>query len=332
VIFHPVILALLVGSLLTSFLVLYSAAGAYGILRRWDPASGSAGQLALERKTYLLSTILGYVFGFEVLSFFLFIFAADELSSFFTGAMCAAGSLHVNAFGYPALLVRAANLLFAGVWLVLNFVDTRVEDYPLVRKKYAFFLFLAPAVLVEAVLQANYFLRLRPDLITSCCGTLFRAAGDGSAGGLGAGPGRTVSEVVFYGVMALAVGSGLHAFWRGRGVRLAAGASLLALVAAVFAIITFISPYIYELPGHHCPFCLLQREYGYIGYPLYALLFGGAIAGLSAGVLAPFRGVRSLAGFLPGFQRRLALAAAICFFLFTAFVTVRILLSHLISP
>jgi len=41
------------------------------------------------------------------------------------------------------------------------------------------------------------------------------------------------------------------------------------------AILSFISVYFYELPTHHCPFCILQKEYGYVGYPLYLTLFGG---------------------------------------------------------
>ena len=32
------------------------------IIRRWDLTSGSEEQLALERRTYLISTILSYVF------------------------------------------------------------------------------------------------------------------------------------------------------------------------------------------------------------------------------------------------------------------------------
>ena len=130
--------------------------------------------------------------------------------------------------------------------------------------------------------------------------------------------------------MALVVAAGLLFFWKGRGGLAVAVLSLLAFSASIVSIVTFISPYIYELPAHHCPFCLLQREYGFIGYPLYLLLFGGVVSGLSVGVLAPFRKTASLASILPRIQRRLALAAALCFLAFTAFVTVRILFSRLV--
>lgn len=58
------------------------------------------------------------------------------------------------------------------------------------------------------------------------------------------------------------------------------------------AIISFISVYIYELPTHHCPFCIVMEEYGYIGYLLYLPLFGAAVTGMGIGVLLPFRGWR----------------------------------------
>ena len=95
-------------------------------------------------------------------------------------------------------------------------------------------------------------------------------------------------------------------------------------------IFSFISLYIYELPTHACPFCLLQKEYHYIGYPLYLTLFGGAITGIGIGVLMPFKKIKSLSAALPGIQKKLALASILFFFVFTAIVTVEIFFSHLV--
>ncbi|MBP1739849.1 MAG: hypothetical protein H6Q48_2142, partial [Deltaproteobacteria bacterium] len=59
-IFHPTVMALFAGSILVSFMILYSASYAFQILRKWDIQSGSELQLNLERKTYLISTLLAY--------------------------------------------------------------------------------------------------------------------------------------------------------------------------------------------------------------------------------------------------------------------------------
>ena len=328
-IFHPTILALYAGSLLVSFMILYAAPLAFQILRRWDLQSGSELQLTIERKTYLISTLLAYAFGFELLSFFLYIFTAEQLHPFFVGAMCAAGSLYVNPYGYPTLILKLLNFLLAGLWLIVNYVDNRGEDYPLIRKKYFFFLLLVPLVLLETVLQANYFLRLRPDIITSCCGTLFSTESSLLPSGLDFLP-KFPAKTVFYIVMGLTIGSGGYAFLKGRGIGLFSGLSVLALLVSVVSIFSFISLYIYELPTHACPFCLLQKEYHFIGYPLYLTLLGGAITGIGAGVLTPFRKIKSLSSVLPAIQRKLILTAVTLFLIFTIIVTVQILLSALV--
>jgi len=75
---------------------------------------------------------------------------------------------------------------------------------------------------------------------------------------------------------------------------------------------------------------MLQKEYGYIGYLVYTTLLGGAVTGLSVGVLMPFRRIDSLREILPSVQRKLALTASSLFLVFAATVTVRIVLSKLV--
>jgi hypothetical protein len=328
-IFHPTILALYAGSLLVGFMVLYAAPQAFQILRRWDLQSGSELQLTIERKTYLISSLLAYAFGFELLSFFLYIFTAEQLHPLFIGAMCAAGSLYANPYGYPTLIVKLINFLLAGIWLIVNYVDNQGADYPLIRGKYIFFLLLVPLILLETVLQANYFLRLRPDIITSCCGTLFSTESSVLPSGLNFLP-QFPAKTVFYIVMALMIGSGFYSFLKGRGGLLFSGLSALAFLVSIFSIFSFISLYIYELPTHACPFCLLQKEYHFIGYPLYLTLLGGVITGISAGVVGPFGKIKSLATILPGIRKKLILTSVILFLIFTIIVTVQILLSQLV--
>ena len=130
-IIHPAVMALLIGSSLTCFMLVYAVWYGIRILAKWDIKSGSELQLSLERRTYLISTILSYTLVFQILSLFLFIYTADHLHNLFTGAMCAAGVLNVNAFGYPLLILKIADFLLAGIWLIINHADTRGYDYPL---------------------------------------------------------------------------------------------------------------------------------------------------------------------------------------------------------
>jgi hypothetical protein len=320
VILHPAILGLLFLSAVTSAMALYAAYYAGAILRSWDLRSGSERQLALERRTYLISTILAYLFAFQLLSPFLYVFTADSLCRLFVGAMCAAGTLNANAFGYPTLFLKLWNFLLAGVWLVLNHADNRARDYPLVRKKYALLLAMTPFVLAEAACQAGFFLGLRADVITSCCGTLFSEAREGLASELAAAP-LGPTRIAFFAVLGATVLTGLWSRGKG-GVRyLFSSLSALSLVVGMVAVVSFISLYFYELPTHHCPFCLLQAEYGYVGYPLYLALLGGGATGVGVGALEPFRRVETLREVVPRTQGRLTLAASLLFLVVLALAT-----------
>lgn len=328
-VFHPAIIALSMESILISFMIFYSAYYGIQILRKWDINSGSELQLTLERRTYLISVILTYLFGFQLISLFLYIFTADHLHTLFVGAMCAAGTLYVNSYGYPALILKVVNFLLAGLWLILNYADNRAYDYPLIRKKYFFLLIITPFVLVETILQGNYFLRLSPDVITSCCGTLFSIENRNITSEIAALPSIEIKTVFYFFVVSTAV-SGIYFYRRGKGGYLFSSMTGLTFVISIAAIISFISLYFYELPTHHCPFCILQREYGYIGYLLYLTLLGSTVSGIGVGFLMPFRNIKSLSTTLPSLQKKLTLFSLILLFLFTVIVTYRIIFSDFI--
>lgn len=327
-ILQPAILALLCGSVLTGLILVYALLFSFRILTRWDIASGSECQLILERRTYLISTILNYAFFFQFLSFFLFIYTADNLHHLFTGAMCAAGSLQADSYGYPVLILKIVNLLFAGTWLILNYADVRGYDYPLIRIKYALLLLLVPCLLLEAVEQFLYFSHLHADVITSCCGSLFSQERSGIAADIAGFPFRP-AMLAFYGGICATTASGCRFFLKGRGGYLFSLLSVLFFGVAVAALISFICLYFYDLPTHHCPFCILQKEYRYVGYLLYGTLLGGGVGGLGVGALMPFRGRGSMAGVIPYLQRRLTAVSLALYLVFSIVVTWRIWVSPL---
>ncbi|HLO26897.1 MAG TPA: hypothetical protein VK187_12360 [Geobacteraceae bacterium] len=325
-ILHPAVLALFIASLLTSCMVSYAGWHGIRILTGWDIRSGSELQLSLERRTYLISTILSYTLAFQVLSLFLFIFTADQLHGLFAGAMCAAGTLNVNRFGYPLLVVKIVSFMLAGIWLIINHADTRGYDYPLIKVKYTILLAIIPLVVLEFFLQAGYFTRLHADVITSCCGSLFSLDRPGIAGDLAGLPGRTMAAA-FYAGMGATFGTGLYYCARGRGVYLFSFVSTATFAIAIAALIAFFCLYFYELPTHHCPFCILQKEYGFVGYPLYLTLLGGGLAGMGTGVLMPFRNRGTMARIIPPLQRQLTAAALSLYLVFTLIVSYRLLFS-----
>lgn len=329
-ILHPTVMADLLSAYVASFMLIYAAYFGVQILRFWNIQNGSELQLVLERKTYLISTMLSFVFGLQLLSLFLFVFTADSLRILFVGAMCAAGTLNVNGFGYPTLVLKIVNFIAAGFWLVLNHADNKGYDYPLIKYKYWFLILITPSIVIETLLESAYFFSMKPDVITSCCGSLFSGERKQGLGSELASLPELPALWTFYIVFAVTLTSGLFFFNKKSGGYLFAVLNLAMFLVSLIAIISVISIYIYELPTHHCPFCIIMQDYGYIGYLLYLLLLGGGVAGSSIGILLPFRHIASLKTELNGFIRSLALISMGLYSGFTAVVTYRIIMSNLI--
>lgn len=301
-------LVLILSSLLVVFLLAVAARSAVRVLRFWDPASDDSRQIGLESEIWLSSTLVSYALGLQILSLILLVLAADDFATVISGAMCATGTLLANPFGLPALLVKLIGVFLYGCWLVLHRLDVSSEHYPLVRHKSWYLLALLPWLAADIVLQSLYLLGLDPDVIVSCCAVVFRAADGGSqllaelAGDrvlpffyAAAGALLLVGVVNWWCLPRVAASAGLATTdGEGGGQPRAAtpragwwlviiyGAGwLLFLPLSLLAITVAISSYIYAMPFHNCPFCILQPEYHYIGFALYIPLLLGAFYGFN---------------------------------------------------
>lgn len=317
---NPAIMALILVSFVVLLMLLIAAGFAIQLLRHWDITSGSEQQLRLERRTYLISTLLAWAFSAELVSLLLYIYNAESMSGQFVGAMCATGVLNVNAWGWPTLFLKIAIFFSGAAWLTLNALDNRGYDYPLIRLKYWLLLLLVPLVVAETWAQLNYFLQLQPDVITSCCGSLFSANERTVAGEVTAvSPRLAMWGLYLSGV--LVVATGLYFYRTRRGGLLFGLFALVAFGIALVAIVSVISPYIYAHPEHHCPFCILKSGHGYAGYLLYIPLFTATAWALGVAVVSPWHRIASLTGAVSAGGTRLvrrSLAMFVIFYLAAA--------------
>jgi hypothetical protein len=327
-ILHPGIIALLAISFISCFMLLYASLLGFRILRFWDLQSGSEQQLTLERSTYLASTLVSSALLFQLLGIFLFIHTVDSISSLFVGAMCAVGSLTVNQYGYPTLLTKLALFVPVGIWLILNRADNQGFDYPLIKTKYLLLMIIAPLQLLETLLQTLYFTGLTPDLITSCCGSLFSSSPAKVAVEMfSMQPLPTLAAFFLSGIATVVAGA--------RYLRSDKGGWLFGLLTGIqfamtlVALISAISPYIYELPSHHCPFCLLHKEYGHVGYLIYLLLLTGTVTGIGSAVLNRWRNMQSISTAISRMKKRLILCSMTTQTLLLAIVSIEIAVSNL---
>ncbi len=284
------------------------------VLRFWDSDSDSSQQIQLENEIWLTSTLVQYAVGFQIFSLFLLVLAAENFSTVIKGAMCATGSFLANDYGLYALGIKLAGVFLYGYWIVLHRLDVSSEQYPLVKTKYIYLFGLLPVFVTDAVLQTLYFANLSPDIITSCFGVVFSGstAVEQNLLGLFSSPKLLL---IFYGLAALIAGTGVFFLWKFVSERSLGKMQVITsvfysmlwsgyFIIALLVITVVVSSYIYAMPYHHCPFCILKPEYNYIGYALFLPLIGAAFLGTSCGLVSCWFKLKSLKETITRFQRR----------------------------
>ena len=274
---NQVIVYLLSESVLL-MLLLIAFAVTLGILARWDFGSFSERQFRLERRAYLVMTILLFVFAVKFLLLIYFVFTLDRLSLLVPGAMCAAGVVSANDYGMPLLFLKLLILFFMLLWMAVNSYDLKARNYPLFRIKSWLFLLIFLLVALETGLDYAYFTHIDIQKPVSCCSTLYGQME--GANPLPFGLDTTTLLILFYLLYAVLTGALIA-----RQKILTLAAALLFVVIAYYSVVYFFGTYIYELPTHKCPFCMLQKEYYYIGYLLWGTLFGGTYLALIASIM-----------------------------------------------
>lgn len=242
----------------------------------WDSSSVSSCQYENEKTSYLLSTIIKYLLFFKIPLFIFFVFILDGLSRNFIGAMCAAGVVDNLDFGMSLLIFKLVNLFLLGFWIVLHNKDIALKELPYSKTKFGYFLIVGLFLCIEIGLETYTLLKIDTHQVVQCCGTIFSKASTSYIGYLFLID-TSVYVYLFYIIFLLLVW-----VYFIKNKTLFAFLNVLFLVISLISLILFFGTYIYELPTHHCPFCFLQKEYNYIGYLLYVLLFSGTFLGIAS--------------------------------------------------
>ena len=79
-----------------------------------------------------------------------------------------------------------------------------------------------------------------------------------------------------------------------------------------------VSSYVYAMPYHKCPFCILKPEYHYFGFALYGALIPATFFGASAALAGLVRGKAGLGGVVDRYQRLAVKISLILLVIFSA--------------
>jgi len=274
------VIALLIGQISSLGLITIAFTQALPIMRFWSADSGSEQQIDLERKGYLISAVIRYVLIFQIIALVLLLITVNNhLPGLIKGAMCASGTLNLNDFGYPLLYLKIAAIFFYGVYLFMNYLDESEPEYPLTPHKFGLLPVIFVLLLGDVVLMLNYFGRIEPDIIATCCSISFSLSGRPADGTLLEGQWIETALPLYYALGFLLILSLLFDKIKAYvGLVLA----ILFIPVALYTLKFHFVKFIYALPSHNCLFDIFWAQYHYIGYILFTSLVFALMAILLA--------------------------------------------------
>ena len=244
------------------------------IYLKWDINSTKKQQYTLEKQSFLTATIIKYIFIIKLPLFLFFIFTLDKISNVLIGAMCAAGVVDATEFGTYLFMLKILNIYLFGFWLVLHYLDIKYEDLPYTKIKFGFFTIAFFVFAAEIILEIMMFSAIDVNKMVSCCGTLYSSNATSYISNIFLIDTNTLLYSFYGNFLAIIL------FYMLKQRQLFTLANFTFIIISIISLISFFGTYIYELPTHHCPFCFLQKDYYFIGYLIYTLLFVGTFNGL----------------------------------------------------
>jgi hypothetical protein len=131
------------------------------------------------------------------------------------------------------------------------------------------------------VLDILYFTNIETTNPVSCCSIIFGQTG--GANGLPFGLDIPKLLILFYLLFTLVV------------LTIVSEMAVVSIVASLFfgvisyySVVYFFGTYVYELPTHLCPFCMLQDHYYYVGYFIWGFLLLGLFFTINTAIMQSF--------------------------------------------
>jgi len=220
-------------------------------------------QYKLEKKSYFISTVISLSIYIKFFSLIFFIYVLDDLSLLLKGAMCAAGVIDSNNYGEIVLALKILNIFLAFLWIDLHKKDELTKNYKYIKIKMVLFSFLFLLFLAEVYTEVMFFLHIEIFSPLQCCVILFKGEENSFLHFF-----KSINILYIFFINLTIIFMLLY-----KKSKTVFFFSILHVYISYYAITYFFSSYIYMLPSHKCPFCLLQWDYKYIGYIIYLFLF-----------------------------------------------------------
>ena len=210
----------------------------------------------LDKKSYLVTTLVNVSFVTKIVLIAFFIYSLNELSKIVPGAMCVTGVLDLNEYGTPLLLLKISILFASSLWLLISKKNLKIKII-----LFTGFYFL---ILCEFLFSLSFLSDISTQTVASCCSSKYVSL-------VNPLPFNFTKESVmklFYLFYLFVI---LSAYKEKKLLLLISTSIFIYL--SYYAIVYYFGAYIYGDETHMCPFCMLKQEYNFIGYFIYISLF-----------------------------------------------------------
>ena len=238
-----------------AFLVLEKA---FRIFRTWNTADEEE-RHELEKEFYLAYAVVYIVFGIRIFAVPLYFWTMQTLVPTIPGAMCLWGIFNaLPALCWSTLALKfALPVLYSG-WLILANINNRCRKNPLIRNLMGLYIALSPLLVADSLLDLTIFSRLNPVQVTCCTSAIdiWPRPIPPIVGGISGQMvlfAALVASSLAYAFLSHISSQNLRVEWLTRLF------SIALVPISVFATTEALTPWILNLPLHHCPFCLFYK-------------------------------------------------------------------------
>jgi len=239
------------------------------IYRQWN-TSTEAERPELEKTFYLAFAAVIIILGIRLFLVPMYFWTMQGFVPMIPGAMCLWGVFDsVPEVTWGSLLLKfVLPVVFIG-WLLLSFINGKCKTHPLMQNMMAFFIAIVPLVLIDSAIDIYVFSKITP-LQVSCCSDAIDVWNRPVPGVISGISGQTLIVVAFLSLAAFYTLFLFLALKRRIGHALTLVLSIPLAAVLVLTITETFTPWLLNLPFHHCPFCL------FFEHPL-SILFTGLL-------------------------------------------------------
>jgi len=296
---HPLLIAVVVGDLLSLLLWFGAATTAFQIVIKWVPQSAKREQIQLERRAETARLSAKFSLAVFFLSTALLIIGiTNVLPEIVPGAMCGTGVLQAtDGLVGRALMVRFFVFFIMTLWLTYEKLNLSRPDAPLTRYNARVLLLALPFFLLAVITTLRGILRIDSHQPVECCAMVYDQFGSLATARQIAGIPNTFWIWTFWILTALMLSCAVWSLRtnRTKGEKATGSLAVITVIWVPIAAITLVrvyAAYFYQVLHHHCPWCLFLPEHKFVGVPLFGaliiIILEGPISYLAAKIAANF--------------------------------------------